>query len=595
MAIRWLKGILALGVLAGAVRLLRLSEVAASSGGLDYGQLVLGVMGGLALFLYGMDKMADSLRQAAGDHMKSLLSKLTQNRIIGMFTGAFVTAVVQSSSVTTVMVVGFITAGLMTLPQAIGVILGADIGTTITAQIIAFKVTHYATLPIALGYFMVFTSKEEMTKQYGHMVMGLGLIFFGMGQMSTVMEPLRHSEPFVALLARMDNIALAILVSAIFTALIQSSAATIGIVIVLAAQGLLTLEGCIALSLGANIGTCATAGLASIGKPREAVRAALAHVLFKILGVLIMTPLIPQLAALVTMISPRGDPTNPLSIAAAMPRQVANAHTIFNVVLAFGFLPFSDLFARLIEWLLPDRPVPAGTTGRDLKPKYLDPSVIGTPVIALGLARREVSRIGDRLEQMMSGVPEAVFSGNVELAKEIRDLDDEVDALYESITSYLSEVGRGVVVGETSEEILEAITAANEFESIGDIIENNLTHLAEERHRLQAQLDDDIIADLRAFHALVNNSVRHAVAAFVTQNEATATLVNDMKDDVSAADAALRIKQAKWLRSETGPERMAAYTIEMDVLENLKRIYYHAKRVAKSVLHEIGGETPGPD
>ena len=271
---------------------------------LPWFSMSLKLIGGLALFLYGMEKMAEALKSVAGNGLKSILARLTNSRIVGLLTGAFVTAVIQSSSVTTVMLVGFVSAGLMSLSQAIGVILGADIGTTITAQIVAFKVTKYALLLVAAGFALLFTSKSDTTKQYGNLIMGLGLIFFGMGVMSDGMYPLRTYQPFIELMQNVSNPLIGILVAALFTGLVQSSSAAMGVVIALALQGLISLEGGIALALGANIGTCITAGLAAIGKPREAVRVALAHVTFKIVGVLLIIPFIPYFAEFVRYISP---------------------------------------------------------------------------------------------------------------------------------------------------------------------------------------------------------------------------------------------------------------------------------------------------
>ena len=260
---------------------------------INWWQMGMTLLGGLAVFLFGMEQMADALKKVAGDSMKQILARLTNSRIMGLITGAFVTAIIQSSSVTTVMLVGFVTAGLMSLSQAIGVILGADIGTTITAQIVAFKVTKYALLLVALGFGLIFMGKNDYIKQYGYLIMGLGLIFFGMGIMSEGMHPLRSYEPFIELMQNVSNPVIGILVATLFTALVQSSSATMGVVIAMALQGLITLEAGIALALGANIGTCATAGLAAIGKPREAVRVAVAHVTFKIVGVILIFPLIP--------------------------------------------------------------------------------------------------------------------------------------------------------------------------------------------------------------------------------------------------------------------------------------------------------------
>ena len=226
--------------------------------------MIMGLFGGLALFLYGMEKMADALKAVAGERLKSVLAKLTTNRVTGALTGAFVTAIIQSSSVTTVLVVGFITAEVMSFSQAVGVIFGTNIGTTITAQIIAFKVTKYALLLISVGFGMLFIGNKERMKQYGAMAMGLGLIFFGMGVMSNAMKPLQSYQPFLDLMAHMDNPILGILTAACFTGLVQSSSATTGIVIVMASQGFITLTAGIALIFGANVGTCITALLGRV-------------------------------------------------------------------------------------------------------------------------------------------------------------------------------------------------------------------------------------------------------------------------------------------------------------------------------------------
>jgi len=270
-----------------------------ASSGLQLGALLTGLGGGLALFLYGMRKMTESLKTVAGGGMKSLLAKLTTNRFTAALAGILITAVIQSSSVTTVLVVGFISAGLMTLSQSIGVILGASVGTTITAQIIAFKVTQYALLFIAVGFLMELTARKEAVKHYGIMLMGLGLLFFGMELMSQATYPLRSYAPFIELMQSMKNPLYGILIGTLFTAVVQSSSATTGVVIVLAGQGFISLDAGIALVFGANVGTCITALLATIGKPREAVRAAVVHVVYKVLGVLIWLAFIPQLAEVV--------------------------------------------------------------------------------------------------------------------------------------------------------------------------------------------------------------------------------------------------------------------------------------------------------
>ncbi len=266
------------------------------------------------------------------------------------------TAVVQSSSVTTVLVVGFISAGLMSLTQSIGIIMGANIGTTITAQLIAFKITHYSLVLVAIGFFTLFCSKNEKARHYGHMIMGLGLIFFGMHLMSDGTKPLRSYQPFMEMMQQMDNPLWAILLAAGFTALVQSSSATTGLVITLAAQGFISLDAGIALIFGANIGTCITAILASIGKPREAVRAAVVHVLFNVAGVAIWFAFIPQLALFVTWLSPANpDLVGTARLAAETPRQIANAHTVFNVANTMLLIWFTAPLAWLVQRIVPER------------------------------------------------------------------------------------------------------------------------------------------------------------------------------------------------------------------------------------------------
>ena len=336
---------LAMGTLLPAFPALGADEAGVT---MDWWNMSMGLLGGLALFLFGMDQMSDSLKAVAGERMKLILARLTSNRFMGALTGAFVTAVIQSSSVTTVLVVGFISAGLMSMAQSIGVIMGANIGTTITAQIIAFKVTKLALLMIAIGFGMLFFSKNEKMKHYGGMLMGLGMIFFGMSVMSDAMYPLRAYQPFLDFMATMGNPFVGILVAAAFTALVQSSSATTGIVIVMASQGFITLPAGIALAFGANIGTCVTAILAAIGKPREAVRAAVVHVLFNVFGVLVWLGLISHLAEFVAWISPaRGDLSGVERLAAETPRQIANAHTIFNVANTLIFIGLTAQFARI--------------------------------------------------------------------------------------------------------------------------------------------------------------------------------------------------------------------------------------------------------
>ena len=544
--------------------------------------LVVGLLGGLSLFLFGMDKMSDALKNVAGEKMKDILGMLSNNRFMGMITGAIVTAVIQSSSVTTVMLVGFVSAGLMSLSQTVGVILGADIGTTITAQIVAFKVTKYALLLLAIGFGMLFISKREKIQQYGYMVMGLGMIFFGMGVMKDAMEPLRTYQPFIDLMANMSNPILGILVAAVFTALVQSSSASMGVVIVLAMQGLITLEAGISLALGANIGTCVTAGLASLGKPREAVRVAVCHVLFKIIGVLIMLPLIGPFAKFVVFISPAPAEglTGMQAAASVLPRQVANAHTLFNIGIGVLFLPVVTYFARFVFWLVPDKPLPEV---EEIQPKYLSEMLLHTPSLALDAARHEIKRMGKRVDLMNSAMMPAVLTGNKESLLAVREMYEEVDILHKHLVTYLANVSKLKLNEYQTQKMIRLMDAVNDLDHIGDLIEVNMVGLGERRIEKGFKISDATQKVINTVYHVVSDALKAAVRAVVEEDNDFAMRVISMKSDMNRLVEQADLHQAQRLISEDSG-KFEAYSVEVDIIEKLKRIYYHAKRMAKTVV-----------
>ena len=545
---------------------------------LDVFGLAMGLFGGLALFLYGMEKMSGALKAVAGDRLQHLLARLTRNRILGALTGAFVTAVMQSSSVTTVLVVGFITAGLMTLPQSIGVIMGANIGSTITGQIIAFKVTKYALWMVAGGFALLFFGRSRRLRDYGGGLMGLGLVFFGMDVMGDAMAPLRDWAPFVEWMEQMRRPLLGIAAGALFTALIQSSATTTGLVIVIAGQGLLSLPAGIALIFGANIGTCVTALLASIGKPREAVRAALVHVVFNIAGVLVWLPFIDRLAELVTRLSPV-DPglVGAARLAAETPRQIANAHTVFNVVNTILFLGFAASFARAVHWLVPDRPRRAEDA---VRARHLDPTLLETPSLALGAVRLEILQIGRHVADMLRAVLPAVLDGGRDELDRVEAMDDAVDALHGEVITYLGEISRRELGESQTDEMINLMEAVNCLESIGDVIETNLVVLGRERIELGVRTSPATRRVLSDFHAAVSRALQASLLASTQKSEDAARRVVGMKAEINhLAENAAR-HQARRLVAEE-PNRLPAYTVETDILQNLKRIYYFVKRMAR--------------
>ncbi len=551
--------------------------------------LAVGLLGGLALFLFGLDQMTSALKLVAGDQLRVLLGRLTVNRLSGLFTGALVTAVIQSSSVTTVLVVSFISSGLMSLSQAVGVILGANVGTTVTAQILAFKVTALAPLLIAVGFGLTLLSPREALRQHGKGMFGLGLVFLGMVMMSESMEPLRAYPPFLDWMARMERPVLGILAGALFTALVQSSSATTGVVIAMASQGLLTLPAGVALALGANVGTCITAALAAIGKPREAVRASVLHVIFNLAGVAIWLWWIPELARAAAAISPsHAELAGSARLARELPRQVANAHTLFNVANALLFLPLGALLARLCERLVPDQPLAAED---EIRAHYLDEALLDTPALALERVRLELRRLGELVGTMLEAMLPAVLAGSRVVLAEVEQMDRQVDRLYRRIVDYLGAISRRDLGERETEELVQLMDAAVALENIGDIIESDLVRRGRDRIEAGVLVSEPTRGVIEDFHAQVVRGLREAVEALVEGDAERAQRVAERKPEIQrAAAAAARHGAARLIADEE--KRVVTYAIETDILEDLRRVFYYAKRIAKGVA---GSPEPEPD
>lgn len=550
-------------------------------GQIDQFDLWTGLFGGLALFLFGMDLLTLALKRAAGDRMRDLLGKVTRNRFLGAAAGALITGVVNSSSVTTVILVGFISAGLMSMSQSVSVIMGANIGSTFTAQVLAFNVTRYALPIITAGFLISFLSKHENRREYGRFILGIGLVFYGMGLMSQAMVPLRSYQPFVDLISTLASPLLAVVVGAVFTAIIQSSAATTGIVIVLAGQGLLALETAIPIALGANIGTCVTAGLASIGKPREAVRAVLVHVLFNVAGVLLWIGFIPEFATLVRTVSPVAEGlSGAVQIAAEAPRQVANAHTIFNVANTLLFIGFTAQIARLVAWLVPDRPL---RIEQPLAPKFLEESLLPTPALALSAARSEIGRMGDYVHGMLIKALPAAISGSREALRMIEAMDKPVDRLHKALIGYLGRISTTALTPVQAAELMQIVGIANDLEHIGDRIAGDLTTSARKRLDEHAAIAPEAIDRITNYHAAVAQALREAIQAVTDEDTDLASSVRAMKHDVNAIADKLhreRFHSLPGLR----PGSVTAYVREVEVLEILDGIFKVARRIARSQL-----------
>ena len=558
-----------------------LAETAPDAGAIDWLNLGMGLFGGLAMFLFGMEQMSEGLKAAAGDTLKDLLSRLTKNRFMGALTGAFVTAVLNSSSVTTVLVVGFISAGFMTLAQSVGVIMGANIGSTFTAQIVAFNITQYALIMVSIGFLMLFTGKAENTRHYGSMTMGLGLVFYGMGVMGDAMLPLRTYQPFLDLMVRMENPLLGILVGAVFTGLVQSSAATTGIAIVMASAGLITLPAGIALAFGSNIGTCVTAILASLGKPVEAVRAAVVHITFNIAGVLLWVLFIPQLADFVAAISPSSpELSGKARMAAEVPRQIANAHTVFNVANTLLFIGFTNFFARLAVKLVPARPVEEKII---IEPRYLDEEALKVPAMALEKVRLELGHMGEIISQMFTTLRSGVREKDKQKCDTVLKLDDKVDILHDAILKYLRELRQEPLADKHSDSFQALMSATVNLENLANILNDELVEIGKGFIDIEAEPSEATRLMLTDLTDKVSYAVDQVIQAVRDEDEKAAEEVITLKDEVRRiADESLMRQSERIGIQDSG--HLNLVRLEMELLDKLRSIYTLAKRIAKDFV-----------
>lgn len=423
--------------------------------------LILGLLGGLALFLYGMQMMSDGLEKAAGDRLKSILEKLTSNRFLGVLVGAVITAIIQSSSATTVMVIGFVNARLMNLRQAVWIIMGANIGTTITGQLVALNISEIAPLFAFAGVVMIVFLKNPKLHSLGSIVSGLGILFIGMDMMSTSMEPLRESDLFISMITRFANPAIGILVGALFTALIQSSSASLGILQALARSGVIGLQGSVFVLFGQNIGTCITAVLASIGTSREAKQTTIIHLSFNIIGTILFTT-ICILTPLTTLVE-GWTPGN-------APQQIANMHTLFNVVTTIVLLPFGTYLADFAQRILPGEKMAMDSEGL----MYLQPlpkanKIVGLSAINVQQVHDEIMRMMDLAYANVSDAFDQLIHYQEERSKSIQKREKTVNFLNNAISHYISEVfGNGNLNQETSQNLTAYYTMLVDIERISD-------------------------------------------------------------------------------------------------------------------------------
>jgi len=419
-----------------------------------------------------------------------------------------------------------------------------------------------------VGFLVYFVSPRERLRQYGSFVLGLGLIFFGMQLMGGATRDLKSNLAFLQLMTAFQNPLLGVLAGTVFTAVIQASDATIGVIIVLAGQGAITLEAGVALTLGANIGTCATALVSAFGKPREAKRAAFAHVLYKIMGVCLWFGFIDHLARLVLWLSP-----------ADMGRQIANAHTVFNVVNTCLFLTFTPQMARFVTWLLPEKPVPEEAV---ITPKYLVEELLDTPSVALDRARMETRRICERVQKMLDRILPAILHGKEEDFAELHRWNREVDALYRALVEYLGRLSLRKLTEQQTHDLVVLMAGINHIENAGDLISLNMVELAKRRMAQGAEITPDVQTKLVEYHGWVVKGTQLSHKALTELDVAAAKSVVAMKEDFNEMADATVLEEARALAGKD-PHLIHAYSTLIETLDKFKRIFYYARRTAKRI------------
>lgn len=527
------------------------------------------VLGAVALLLYGLEVARTGLQSVAGARLRPLIGHVTRNRWRGLASGVAVTALTQSSAATTVMLVGFTSAGLLNLSQAAAVILGADVGSTITVQLIALNIQEYALAIVALGFALSYFGRDRRAQGIGSSILGFGFIFFSLKLVSEATEPLRTADWFQAMLAATAAKPLvALAAAALLAAVLQSGAATIGLLLVLAQHGQLAVDAAVPLVLGANIGASATPLLASVGGSLEARRVAIAHLLFKLLGAAAALPLLGPFADLVA------------ATTGSSARQIANAHTLFNVALAAALLPFTPQLARLVERLVPDRAPPGRMPWHT---RYLDAAALESPPLALALATREAARMGDVAYEMYRDTVRVFVANNQELLEDVERRDDWLDHLNREIKLYLTKLSSHAMTEELSGREMALVGVIADLENIGDVIQKNLLELAKKKIYKGLRFSDQGLREIVELHGEIGKNFEMALSAFASADPDLAQQVVHYKSNISQRERELRAKHIQRLHQGL-PESIETSAIHLDALSNLVRINHHVTGIAHAVI-----------
>ena len=531
---------------------------------------VLALLGGLALFLYGMQMMSTGLEAAAGNRMKSILEKLTSNRIKGVLVGAAITAVIQSSSATTVMVVGFVNSGLMTLKQAVWVIMGANIGTTITGQLIALDIGAIAPLFAIAGVGAIMFIKSEKVHHISSIFAGLGILFMGMDMMGAAMSPLKESEAFISLMTKFDNPLLGILVGALFTAVIQSSSASVGILQALASTGMIPLSSAVFVLFGQNIGTCITAVLASIGMKVNAKRTTVIHLLFNIIGTVLFTVicLVTPYVTWIEAMTP-GDPV----------AQIANAHTVFNIVTTLLLLPFGTHMANIAVRILPDS---KKADDEDLRLKYIRPFessyAIGHSAVAVSQVRDEVNRMRDMVAKNISDSFDSLVQYDEKLRKKVSEREEYIDFLNKGISEYIVSLMASEMNMSDSRKINGYYAIISNLERIGDHAVN-LAEYGDDMRKWEIDFSDTVKEELNEMKAqciAALDNLKEVTSENVERILSQAVIIEQKTDDMR--DKYFKKQMQRLKKGKCKPQSGIVFS---EILTDFERMGDHALNIAQ--------------
>lgn len=534
---------------------------------MDWQDILFKFIGGLGIFLFGIKYMSEGLQKTAGDRMRSLLAKYTSNPILGVLVGIVVTGLIQSSSGTTVLTIGLINAGLLTLRQAIGIIFGANIGTTVTAFIIGIKIEDYALPIIAVGAFFLFFFSKKRFQYIGQVIFGFGTLFLGLSTMSSGVKPLQDLQVFTDFIVQMEGIPiLGVLVGTVFTVIVQSSSATIGILQSIADEGMISLYGALPVLFGDNIGTTITAVLASIGASVAARRASLVHVIFNVAGTILFMLILPLVHDAVLWL---GQDVN-------IRMQIAYAHAMFNITNTLIFLPLIPVLAWIVTKLVPGKMVEI-----EFRAKYLDERLLANPSIALGQAKHEIIRMGSVARDMLNDASEYFFNKDEKVANLALQKEQLINELDRKITEYMVKIQQSNLTADESAKASILMQTINDIERIGDHAEN-IVELAESRISQKVEFSEDAEKDLRDMLQLADHVVSKALHALEHDDEQAAEEVLTSEVELDRMESVFR--KAHINRLNQGACSGNSGAIFLDIISNLERIGDHSKNIAQYIL-----------